>query len=173
MSQQESALSQHSTTRHPRTKRGLVLLSAIVAMLSGCISTVETSNSAVTATSAGTSPESAAAEISSTHPLFELRTYTTNPGKLDALHARFRNHTRAMFEKHGIKNVAYWTPQETPNTLIYIIAHQNKESAAASWKAFVADPAWQAVYQASIADGRLVSNIDSQFLRATDYSPSL
>ena len=103
--------------------------------------------------------------------LYELRTYTTNEGKLDNLHNRFRNHTMTMFEKHGMKNVAYWIPTETPNTLIYIIAHANSETAQASWKAFVADPEWQKVYADSIADGRLVNNIESVFMAKTDYSP--
>ena len=103
--------------------------------------------------------------------VYELRTYTANEGKLDALHARFRDHTLMLFERHNIHNVAYWTPSDLPNTLIYLVSHPSKAAAAASWKAFVADPQWQAVYAASIEDGRLVANIDSVFMRPTDYSP--
>ena len=103
--------------------------------------------------------------------LYELRTYTANEGKLDALHSRFRNYTMEIFAKHGMQNVAYWIPAETPDTLIYIVAHENGEAAKASWAAFIADPAWQEVYAASIADGRLVKNIDSVFMTKTDYSP--
>ena len=55
--------------------------------------------------------------------LYELRTYYTPEGKLDALNARFRNHTLALFEKHGMKNIMYWVPVDKPNTLIYVIAH--------------------------------------------------
>ncbi len=103
--------------------------------------------------------------------LYELRTYTANEGKLSALHARFRNHTMALFEKHGMKNIGYWVPVDKADTLTYLIAHKNQESVAASWKAFVADPDWQKVYADSIVDGALVNNIDSTFMRATDYSP--
>jgi hypothetical protein len=105
--------------------------------------------------------------------VYELRTYTANEGKLDALHARFRDHTLTLFERHGMRNVAYWTPSDPPDRLIYIVAHASKGAATASWKAFVADPEWQAVYAASIEDGRLVANIESVFMRPTDYSPIL
>jgi hypothetical protein len=103
--------------------------------------------------------------------LYELRTYHANEGKLDALHERFRNHTMALFEKHGMQNVGYWIPADQPDTLIYILAHKDADAAQASWKAFVADPAWQEVYQASIADGRLVAKIENSFMTKTDYSP--
>ena len=105
--------------------------------------------------------------------LFELRTYTTHPDKLDALHSRFRDHTQGLFEKHGIINVAYWTPVEKPNTLVYLIDHKSKAAAEASWKAFIADPEWRAVYAASQANGPLVANIESVFMTATDYSPRI
>jgi len=104
--------------------------------------------------------------------LYELRTYHTNDGKLEALHERFRNHTMGLFEKHGMKNIAYWTPVDQSNTLIYIVAHKDRDAAATSWQAFVADPEWQKVYQASIAEGALVNKIDSVFMTKTDYSPS-
>ncbi len=124
---------------------------------------------------AGSTPGSSASDKSAApeYPLYELRTYTTNEGKLDDLQSRFRNHTMALFEKHGAKNIAYWTPTELPNTLIYIIAHKSAEARAASWKAFLEDPVWRDAYAASIAEGELVTNIDSVLMRATDYSPAL
>jgi len=103
--------------------------------------------------------------------VYELRTYTTNEGKLDALHSRFRDHTMRIFEKHGMKNVGYWIPADKPNTLIYMIVHKSRAAADASWNAFVEDPEWQKVYAASIADGKIVATIDNVFLSATDYSP--
>ena len=105
------------------------------------------------------------------HGLYELRTYTANPGKLDALHDRFRNHTMTLFERHGMKNIAYWIPVDQPDTLIYIVTHKDADAAKANWQAFVADPDWQAAYAASIADGVLVGNIESVFMTKTDYSP--
>jgi hypothetical protein len=105
--------------------------------------------------------------------VFELRTYSTIEGRLPALEARFKNHTMGLFEKHGVKNVGYWVPTEQPNTLVYIIRHDNRDAAAASWAAFIADPDWQEVARKSQLDGQILikNGIQSQFLRATDYSP--
>jgi len=77
----------------------------------------------------------------------------------------------AIFEKHGMKNIGYWLAQDTPDTLIYILAHKDRDTAAVSWKAFVADPAWREVYQNSIADGRLVKKVVSVYMDPTDFSP--
>ncbi|MEX0676376.1 MAG: NIPSNAP family protein [Pirellulales bacterium] len=106
--------------------------------------------------------------------LFELRTYTTNDGKLAELHKRFRDHTNRLFVKHGMTLVGYWTPAEGPeadNTLVYVLAYPSREARDKSWKAFMADPEWQAAYKASHASGPLVKNVKSQFLNPTDYSP--
>jgi hypothetical protein len=103
--------------------------------------------------------------------VFELRTYTTNEGKLDALQARFRNNTTRIFEKHGMTNVGYWVPEDKPNTLIYIISHASREAAKQNWDAFRADPEWQRVSKESEANGKIVSHVDSVFMDATDYSP--
>jgi len=108
--------------------------------------------------------------------VYELRVYHTYEGKLDDLLRRFREHTMQLFEKHGIKNVAYWTPTDEPlkgKTLIYIIAHPSREAAAANWKAFSADPEWQSVRDKSEANGKIVEKIDSTYLALTDFSPSL
>ena len=80
--------------------------------------------------------------------IFELRTYTAPEGKLPNLNARFREHTMRIFEKHGMANVGYWTPQDAPasqNTLVYILAHRDREAAAKSWQAFRDDPEWKKV----------------------------
>ena len=103
--------------------------------------------------------------------VFELRTYTTNEGKLPDLQARFRDHTMQIFKKHHITNVGYWVPQDKPNTLIYIISHPSRESAKANWDAFRADPEWQKVQKESEANGKIVDHVDSVYMDATDYSP--
>lgn len=106
--------------------------------------------------------------------LFEMRTYYANPGKLDALNARFRDHTLKLFEKHGITNVGYWVPLEnSENKLVYIIAFPDRESRDKSFKAFGADPDWKAAASASEKDGRLVAKIESLFLTSTDFSPAI
>lgn len=106
--------------------------------------------------------------------VFELRTYTTHPGRLEALHARFTQHTMRLFEGHGMVNIGYFTPQDAPlaaNTLIYVLAHESRDAAAANWQAFVADPEWQSAYQQSVADGPIVDKIDTVFMNPTEYSP--
>lgn len=102
--------------------------------------------------------------------VFEMRTYTTFEGKLEALNSRFRDHTLTLFEKHGMKNIGYWIPVDTPNTLIYIVAHKSKTKAGESWKNFINDPDWKKVYAESIADGKLVSNIENVYMYSADYS---
>jgi len=106
--------------------------------------------------------------------VFEIRTYYTFPGRLEALHKRFREHTMKMFEKHGMTNVAYWTPQDSPgkdNTLIYVISHPSREAAKKNWADFQADPEWKKVAAESQVDGPIVSKVVSVFMDATDYSP--
>jgi hypothetical protein len=106
--------------------------------------------------------------------IYELRIYHTYPGKLPDLLKRFREHTTKLFERHGIKNVAYWTPTEEPAksaTLIYILAHPNREAATANWKAFQDDPEWKSVKDKSEENGKLVEKVDSTFMELTDFSP--
>jgi len=106
--------------------------------------------------------------------VFELRTYHANPGKLDALNTRFRDHTVALFEKHGMTNVGYWVPKEEGNeVLIYLMAYPNREAREQAWKAFLNDPDWKAAKAESEEDGKLVAKVESQFLQPTAYSPAL
>jgi hypothetical protein len=103
-----------------------------------------------------------------------MRTYHAARGKLDALNARFRDHTMKLFEKHGMENIGYWMPAtNTENLLIYILAYPSKEARDASWKAFSNDPEWKQVVKESEANGRLVLKVDQTFMHATDYSPAI
>lgn len=98
-----------------------------------------------------------------TDKLYELRIYTTNPGKIEALNARFRDHTLKLFEKHGIENLYYWNVTEgaegedPANMLVYIVAHQDKAAADAAWQAFLADPEWQKVASESEVGGAILA----------------
>ena len=106
--------------------------------------------------------------------VFELRTYTTHPGKLDDLHKRFREHTCALFKKHGMETIGYWTPVEEPeseNTLIYILAFPSREARNKAFDAFRNYPAWQKAFKESRADGPIVEKVQSKFITPTDYSP--
>lgn len=105
--------------------------------------------------------------------IYELRTYTTHEGKMSNLLERFENHTLAIFESHGIANIGYWLTEATaeePAKLVYLVAHKNAEAAAESWAAFRADEKWQAAYRASIADGKIVKAITSEYLTPTEFS---
>ncbi len=105
---------------------------------------------------------------------FEMRTYFAAPGKLDALLARFRDHTVKLFEKHGITNIGYWVPIEnTDNKLVYVIATPSREEHAKRWKEFGADPDWQAARKASEENGKLLTKVETVFLNATDFSPAI
>ena len=103
--------------------------------------------------------------------LFEMRVYYAAEGKLDALNARFRDHTLKLFAKHGMTSLGYFVPTKNPeNKLIYFLAYPSREARDASWKAFQADPDWKAAQKASEANGRLLTKGESAFLTATDYS---
>jgi hypothetical protein len=106
-----------------------------------------------------------------TADVYELRTYTTNAGKLDNLNARFRDHTVALFEKHGIQSIGYWVPVAKENTLVYVIKHKSRDAAKASWQAFIADPAWKKVARESQLDGQILAQApESVYMETTDYS---
>ena len=112
--------------------------------------------------------------------VYELRVYTAVEGKMPALMSRFRDHTLRIFEKHGMENVAYWTTTEAPqgipaeNTLVYILAHRDREAARRSWAAFGADPEWREVAARSEANGPLLAGRPaSMFMSSTDFDPAL
>ncbi len=105
--------------------------------------------------------------------VFEIRTYTTAPGKLLDLLNRFRDHTTKLFEKHGMTNIGYWVPTDEPrskNTLIYILAHNSRGAAKQSWKDFQADPDWIKARDASEANGKIVTKVESIYADPTDFS---
>ncbi len=109
---------------------------------------------------------------------YELRTYHAAPGKAAALHARFRDHTVALFQKHGMTNILYGVPradsgEAEENILVYLLAYPDRDARETSWKTFREDPEWITVKAASEKDGTLVTRVESLFLRPTDYSPAL
>jgi hypothetical protein len=106
--------------------------------------------------------------------IFELRTYTAPEGKLEALKARFRDHTIRIFNNHNMTSIGYWTPADAPNsqnTLIYVLAHPSREDAKKNWAAFQADPEWKKVAADSQVDGPIVTKVESVFMNPTDFSP--
>ena len=116
-----------------------------------------------------------AAAAESDTRLYEMRVYWAAPGKLDALHARFRDHTTKLFAKHGMTNVGYFVPvgDNPERKLVYFLAYPDRKARDASWAAFVNDPEWKAAHAASEKDGKLVEKATETFLTTTDYSPAL
>ncbi len=116
----------------------------------------------------------AAADTPPTDKVYELRVYHANPDKLEALHARFRDHTCKLFKKHGIEMIGFWTPtqgEEAKNTLYYIIAFPSVEAQKKAWQEFRDDPDWKQAKADSEKEGVLVNKVDSTNLKPTDYSP--
>jgi hypothetical protein len=108
--------------------------------------------------------------------VFELRTYHAADGKLDALLARFRDHTMALFKRHKLEVVGFWTPTDDPlkgKTLVYILKHPSREAATANWLAFHDDPEWKSVSAASEVNGKLTTSVDSVYMKLTDFSPKV
>jgi hypothetical protein len=106
--------------------------------------------------------------------LYELRTYTTLEGRLPALHARFKNHTMRLFEKHGMRNEMYWVPTDEKlkdNTLIYVVSHASADAAKKSWEGFIGDPEWAKVRDESEKDGKIVAKVERVYMNLVDYSP--
>jgi hypothetical protein len=107
--------------------------------------------------------------------VFELRTYYMLPGKVDAIHARFRDYTRELFQKHGMINVMYWyTVEKDPNVqskLVYLLAHKNEKAGKASFEKFGKDPAWIVVRDASEQNGKILEKVESIYLKPLPFSP--
>ena len=131
--------------------------------------------SVVTGFTADTNAVPASPSIATDSRCFELRTYHAAPGKLEALNARFRDHTCALFQKHGMEIVGFWIPADADkgatNTLVYLLAHKSRDAAKKSWAAFSADPDWKKARADSEVNGKLTEKVESVFLSATDYSP--
>ena len=107
------------------------------------------------------------------HHVYELRLYHVKEGKMDALKARFGDHTDAIFKRHNMKSIGYWSPEDAPdsqNLFVYILEHPSRQEAEKNWAAFQADPEWQKVKKESEANGPLVDHIDHYFMDPTSFS---
>ena len=152
-----------TNTQHNHTKTMKAIIVALLISVSVLVSVAAETNTVTVSPS-----------IAKDSRCFEMRTYYAMPGKLEALNARFRDHTCALFKKHGMENIGYWIPADaskgSTNTLVYILAHKSREAAKASWDAFRNDPDWTKAQKESEANGKLVEKAESVFLFATDYS---
>src|SRR5690349_16823997 len=105
--------------------------------------------------------------------IYELGMYHVQPGKMEALKARFDDHTDVIFKRHNMKSVGYWVPEDPPasqDLFVHILEHPSRQEAQKNWAAFQADPEWKRVKIESEAQGPLVDHIDSYFMDPTSYS---
>jgi hypothetical protein len=105
--------------------------------------------------------------------VYELRLYQVNEGKMDALIARFGDHTDAIFKRHNMKSIGFWRPEDAPysqNLFVYLLEHPSREEARKNWAAFQADPEWKKVKAESETNGALANHIDSYFMDPTSFS---
>ncbi|WP_419816108.1 NIPSNAP family protein [Glacieibacterium sp.] len=116
--------------------------------------------------------QAAPAPAKSSLSFYEMRTYYANPGKLETLKTRFRDHALRLFDKHGMTKVGFWLKEDGGDgVLVYILAYPSKAARDASWVAFRADPEWQAAAAASEVDGKLLAKVESVFMTMADFSP--
>ena len=151
--------------------RRATLLSAVALAVSG-FGFIAT-NPASAQDKPAAAPPPSAAPAAPAGKYFEMRIYTAAAGKMDALHARFRDHTLKLFKKHGIESVGYWVAVDEKNVgkLYFVIAYPDQASRDKLWNAFGKDPEWVKAKEASEVNGKLVDKVEQVFLSGTDYSP--
>jgi NIPSNAP len=104
--------------------------------------------------------------------IYELRIYRCVPGRKSALLLRFENETLRIWDRHGIRQVGFWTTLigKSSQDVIYMLAWNNMAEREKRWSAFLADPEWSAVVAETEKDGQLVENISSQLLTPATFS---
>jgi len=147
----------------------LPILAASLAVLVGGAEAVRAQGRGAPAPTPACGPNVAMKNVAKDSRCFELRTYTVREGSgnIDVLHARFREHTNALFKKHGMTIVGFWQPVTKPDQLIYILAYKDAAARDTAWAAFQADPEWMKVRSQMAVNVQ----VDNVFMSATDYGP--
>lgn len=101
--------------------------------------------------------------------IYELREYVAVEGRVDALHARFADHTMDLFDKHNLTVIGFWTDAEDKNRLVYLLAFTDADAQREAWQSFRGDPEWQRVKQESENNGPILAELHSRTLRAAPY----
>ncbi len=104
--------------------------------------------------------------------LYELRVYHAFPGRLPALLKRFETTTVRLFEKHGIRQLGFWTVAigESSSDLIYILQWESLAERDKRFAAFQSDPEWIEARRKSEEDGPLVVSVVNSILSPTSFS---
>jgi hypothetical protein len=156
------------STRRPPFISLPILAASLVAVLVGGVGAARAQGRGAPPTPT-CGPNLAMKNVAKDSRCFELRTYTVREGSgnIDILHARFREHTNALFKKHGMTIVGFWQPVAKPDQLIYILAYKDAAARDAAWAAFQADPEWMKVRTEMAVNVQ----VDNVFMSATDYGP--
>ncbi len=102
--------------------------------------------------------------------IYELRTYRVSEGRMSDILNRFETTAFGVFDRHGIEVIGFWT-KKGANDLVYLCRFENEEAMQKAWDAFRADPEWIAAKARTEADGPLVSEVISETLSPTSFSP--
>ncbi|MSQ72686.1 MAG: NIPSNAP family protein [Betaproteobacteria bacterium] len=104
--------------------------------------------------------------------LYELRTYTSLPGRMPDLLRRFETMTLPMWEKHGIRQVGFWTTVIGPDNLVlyYMLQWASLADREQKWHTFLADPEWAAARAETERNGPLLSRVSNEILTPTTFS---
>lgn len=101
--------------------------------------------------------------------IYELREYVAMPGKIGELHARFADHTLALFARHGLTVAGFWTDADDENRIVYLLSFPDEEARRSAWDGFTNDPEWRRVKSESEANGPVVAEMHSRILHPTTY----
>ena len=102
--------------------------------------------------------------------IYELRTYRIPDGKMPDILSRFENITFGLFERHGIEVTGFWQKTDA-NEIVYICQYESEEAMESAWAAFRADPEWIEARARTEANGPIVSEVISETMTATSFSP--
>lgn len=105
--------------------------------------------------------------------IYEIREYTTVPGRMPALVKRFKDDTLPIFARLGME-VTFMSLTElgddSSNELVYVMKFDSYDDMATRWATFQADPEWRAARKASEADGPIVAKISRRVLNPGPFA---
>jgi hypothetical protein len=104
--------------------------------------------------------------------IHELRVFHCFPKRLPALLKRFEIVTLRLFEKHGIKQLGFWTVEigESNNDLLLILQWESLAEREQKFGAFLKDPEWLEARRKSEEDGPIDASITNTILVPTAFS---
>ncbi|HAG71089.1 MAG TPA: hypothetical protein DCL66_02695 [Gammaproteobacteria bacterium] len=111
------------------------------------------------------------ANVAADSRCFEMRMYTAEPmkdgvGGINNLHQRFREKEIEIFERLGAEIIAVWQRLDDPNTLVWMLAYENRAHRQEVWDAFLKDDEWVAL----LAKYPVPISAEAFTMSATNYS---